>query len=171
MHIICLKPLEPGVYNDHKADHITTPPEGWAYIPEDIPLPSTFPRLGSLEAEELTYTREVEKTREVTKTREVEIPGQDGQAITVTEEYKETETYTEEVPYTMMTVTEMTEGTLPDPEPAPPPTTEERVAELEAALAQTDETAIELYEAQAEQEAINAAQDEALIEIYEMMEG
>lgn len=38
-------------------------------------------------------------------------------------------------------------------------------------LAEADETAIELYEAQAEQEAINAAQDEALIEIYEMMEG
>ena len=38
-------------------------------------------------------------------------------------------------------------------------------------LASADETAIELYEAQAEQEAINAAQDEALIEIYEMMEG
>ena len=54
--------------------------------------------------------------------------------------------------------------------PAPKPTTEERVETLEEALAQTDETAIELYEAQAEQEAINAAQDEALIEIYELME-
>lgn len=51
------------------------------------------------------------------------------------------------------------------------PTTEERLTALEDALAQTDETAIALYEAQAEQEAINAAQDEALIEIYEMMEG
>ena len=51
------------------------------------------------------------------------------------------------------------------------PTTEERVAALEDALAQTDEAAIELYEAQAAQEEINAAQDEALIELYEMIGG
>lgn len=57
------------------------------------------------------------------------------------------------------------------PAPVVEPTTEERLTALEEALAQTDETAIALYEAQAEQEAINAAQDEALIEIYEMMEG
>jgi hypothetical protein len=79
MHIICLTPVEPGVYNDHKADHITTPPDGWAYIPEDFPLPSTFPRLGSIEAEEIDGT---------------------------------------------VTVTSMTEGTLPEPVPEPeaPPT-------------------------------------------------
>ena len=136
MHIISLTPLAPGVYNDHKAEHITSVPEGWAYVPtedgpipeewkgtvRDYSLPSTFPRLGSLKAEELTYTREVEKTREVTKSREVEVPGQDGKTITLTEEYKETETYTEEVPYTMMTVTAMTEGTLPEPQPEPAPT-------------------------------------------------
>ena len=51
MHIICLTPLAEGVYNDHCADRITAPPEGWAYIPEDFPLPATFPRLGSIEAE------------------------------------------------------------------------------------------------------------------------
>ena len=76
MHIICLTPDEPGVYNDHKADHITCPPDGWAYIPEDFPKPSTFPRLGSIEAEDI-----------------------DG----------------------VMTVTAMTEGTLPDPVPEPEP--------------------------------------------------
>lgn len=82
MHIICLTPLEEGVYNDHKADNITAPPEGWAYIPEDFPLPSTFPRLGSIEAEEIEH---------------------------------------------IMTVTAMTEGTLPEPIPAEEvePTTEE----------------------------------------------
>ena len=53
MHIICLTPLAPGVYNDHKADHITAHPDGWAVIPEGIPLPATFPRLGSIEAEEI----------------------------------------------------------------------------------------------------------------------
>lgn len=90
MHIICLTPLEPGVYNDHKADHITAPPDGWAMIPEGFPLPSTFPRLGSIEAQELTYTREVEVVNE------------DGEPIA------------KRLEYTMMTVTAMTEGALPD---------------------------------------------------------
>lgn len=76
MHIICLTPLAEGVYNDHKADHITVPPAGWAMIPEEFPLPATFPRLGSIEAAEI-----------------------DG----------------------VMTVTAMTEGTLPEPAPMPAP--------------------------------------------------
>lgn len=135
MHIICLTPLEEGVYNDHKADHITAPPEGWAYIPEDFPLPSTFPRLGSLEAEELTYTREVFVEKEVTKTREVATVDEDGNIITVTEEYEDIELVTEEQEYTMMTVTAMTEGTLPEPEPEPetPPGDSSVWDELDAA--------------------------------------
>ena len=95
MHIICLTPLAEGVYNDHKTRHITVPPDGWAYIPEDFPLPSTFPRLGSIEA------------REVTCTREVESRGAGGEPITQLREY------------TMMTVIAMTEGTLPEPAPEP----------------------------------------------------
>lgn len=136
MHIICLTPLAPGVYNDHRADHITAPPDGWAYIPEDFQLPSTFPRLGSIEAEELTYTREVEVQKEVTKTREVESFDEEGNPITVTQEYTEMETVTETREYTMMTVTAMTEGTLPDPEPETEPvtTTEERITALEQAI-------------------------------------
>lgn len=118
MHIICLTPLAPGVYNDHKADHIPCPPDGWAYIPEDFPLPSTFPRLGSIEAEEVAYTREEEVYRPVTKTREVEGFDMEGKPITITEEYTEMEFVTETVEYTMMTVTAMTEGTMPpDPDP------------------------------------------------------
>lgn len=53
----------------------------------------------------------------------------------------------------------------------PPMTDGERIAALEEALAQTDEAAIELFEATEEQQEINAAQDEALIEIYEMIGG
>lgn len=121
MHIICLTPLEPGVYNDHASDNICLPPDGWAYIPEGFPLPSTFPRLGMLEAKEVTYTREVVVEKEVIKTREVESFDEDGNTITVAEEYAETEMVTEEQEYTMMTVTAMTEGTLPDPEPEPEP--------------------------------------------------
>ena len=52
--------------------------------------------------------------------------------------------------------------------PAPPPTTNERISILEEQLAQSDETAIALYEAQEAQEVINAQQDEALMELYEM---
>ena len=49
------------------------------------------------------------------------------------------------------------------------PTTEQRVSDLEEQIAQADETAISLYEAQEAQEVINAQQDEALMEIYEMI--
>ena len=91
MWIIELKPVEPGVYNDNQSNSITAPPDGWAMIPEGFPIPSTFPRLGSLEAEELTYTREVKAI------------GEDGEPTAQT------------VKYTMMTVTAMTEGTLPEP--------------------------------------------------------
>ena len=54
-------------------------------------------------------------------------------------------------------------------QPAPPPTTGERIANLEEQLAQSDETAITLYEAQEAQEVINAQQDESLMELYEMI--
>ena len=87
MHIIDMKPLEEGVYNDHKADHIVEPPDGWAIIPEDMELPSTFPRLGKLEVAEI-----------------------DG----------------------VMTVVEMTEGTLPEPVESEPTEIELLKAEVTA---------------------------------------
>ena len=59
--------------------------------------------------------------------------------------------------------------TLPKPEYTP--TQEERIAALEEQLAESDEAAIALYEAQAQQEAINAEQDEAILGIYEMIGG
>ena len=61
---------------------------------------------------------------------------------------------------------------IAEPEPTDPePTIDERVTDLEDALAATDETAIELYEAMMAQEEINTAQDDALIELYEMIGG
>ena len=52
--------------------------------------------------------------------------------------------------------------------PEPQETAEQkRISALEDALMQTDEIAIELYEAQAIQDEINAAQDETVIELYE----
>ena len=107
MHIIDLTPLEEGVYNDHKADHITAPPEGWAMIPDDMEKPSTFPRLGSIRAEPITYTYDVEVERMNEETGEVEI-------------------VTEQRERVIMTVTAMTEGTLPEIiEVEPEPTTDE----------------------------------------------
>ena len=140
MHIICLTPLAPGVYNDHCADHITAPPDGWAYIPEDFPLPSTFPRLGSIEAEELTYTREVEVEREVTKTREVDSFDEEGNPVKIQEDYTETVTVTEEQEYTMLTVTAMMEGTLPEPDVEQFAT--EARAKRDKLLAETDWTQV-----------------------------
>lgn len=102
MHIINMTPLEKGVYNDHKANHITAPPEGWAMIPEDFPLPSTFPRLGSIEAQEISHPYEVEVERMNKETGEMEM-------------------VTEQRERVIMTVTAMTEGTLPEPEPEPEP--------------------------------------------------
>ena len=96
MHVIKLTPCEPGVYSDHASDNITMPPEGWAVIPDDFTLPSTFPRLGSIKAKELTYTRDAE------------VIGADGEPVAEKQEY------------TMMTVISMTEGTVPEPvEPEP----------------------------------------------------
>ena len=59
----------------------------------------------------------------------------------------------------------------PEPEPEPEPSPLERLEALEAALAQTDETAIALFESQTGQESINAQQDDALLDIYEMLGG
>ena len=92
MRIICLTPIEDGVYTAYGSNSITVPPDGWAYIPDDFQLPSTFPRLSSIEAENVAYTREVER--------------EDG-----SKEKRE---------YTMITVTSMAEGTIPEPvEPEP----------------------------------------------------
>ena len=59
----------------------------------------------------------------------------------------------------------------PGPEPEPEPSPLDRLGLLEEALAQTDETAIALFESQAEQASINAQQDDALLDIYEMLGG
>ena len=116
MWIVNLTPNPNGSHNDHRADHITAVPDGWAMIPDDFTVPSTFPFVG-IEAEDVTFYREVEVEKEVIKTREVETFDEEGNPITITEEYTETETVTEEVPYTVHTVVAMTEGVMPEPVP------------------------------------------------------
>ncbi len=78
-----------------------------------------------------------------------------------------------------MTGTRLCVTNKPEPVPEDPTTKPEyRLSVLEAEnkelkerLAESDEVAIDLYEASLAQEAINAEQDEAIIEIYEQMEG
>ena len=127
MWIVSLTPNPNGSHNDHRADHITSVPEGWAMIPEGFPVPDTFPFV-DIEAEDVTYYNEVE----VPAQREVPVLDDEGNPVldevgnplTETEEY----TDTKQVPYTMMTVTAMTPGLVPEPvpEPEPEPTLDER---------------------------------------------
>lgn len=62
-------------------------------------------------------------------------------------------------------------NSLPEPEEPVDPIVElnNKVSDLSDQLAETDEAAIELYEANLALEQANADQDEAIIEIYEMM--
>lgn len=50
MWIVEMKTNPNGSHNDHKAEHITAVPEGWAMIPDGFPVPYTFPFV-SIEAE------------------------------------------------------------------------------------------------------------------------
>lgn len=150
MWIVNLEANPNGSHNDHRADHITTVPDGWAMIPDDFTVPSTFPFVG-IEAEDVTFYREVEVEKEVIKTREVETFDEEDNPITITEEYTEIETAIETHPYTVHTVTAMTEGEMPvtdkqETEPTEMEQLKGRVTDLEAQLAQTDETLIEIYE-------------------------
>lgn len=173
MWIVELKANPNGSHNDHRADHITTVPEGCAMIPEDFAVPPSFPFV-DIEAGEVTHHRTVEVEKEVTKTRQVPQYDEDGTmlAVMVTEEYTEMETVTEQHPYTVMTVISMTEKEVPEaPVVEPVPTIDERVSDLETALAESDAVAMALYEASVEQETVNAEQDEAILGLYEMIGG
>ena len=134
MHIIDLTPLEVGVYNDHKSDNISTPPNGWAMIPEDMVLPSTFPRLGSISTEEIDYPYDVEEEQVSEETGEKVL-------VKVTKHRK------------ILTVTNMTEGTLPEPV-EPEPTNDELVwqaiTDLEIAQMEYEQALTDLEIAQME---------------------
>lgn len=72
-------------------------PEGWAVIPDEMPIPDAFPFV-DIKAEEKTYQRDVKVYNEDTETWE-----------------------TKQEPYTVMTVTSMTAGVKPEPAPTPEP--------------------------------------------------
>lgn len=94
--IIEITPLPNGAHRNQNGD-TTYIPEGWAVIPEDMNIPSTFPFV-DLKAEEKTYQRDVKVYNEDTETWE-----------------------TKQEPYTVMTVTSMTAGVKPEPAPTPEP--------------------------------------------------
>lgn len=131
MLIINLTPREEGVYS---AQGSNTVPEGWAMIPDDMALPSTFPRLGSLKAEPITYTYDVEVEKDVVKYRDIEIIGEDGEPVIVQEEFTEKEMVMEQRERVIMTVIEMTEGTLPEPVEPEPTEAEQMRADIDYLL-------------------------------------
>lgn len=120
MFIVKLTALENGAHQANNSDWITSVPDGWAMIPEDFPVPDTFPFV-DIEAEEVTYYNEVEipAQRKIPVLDEQGNPilDEDGNPLTETKEY----TDKKQVPYTLMTVTDMMPGIVPEPEPEPEP--------------------------------------------------
>lgn len=108
MKIIEIQALSNGAHRNQKSDSITTIPKGYAQIPDDMPIPDTFPFVNIEVAEETRY-KEVPRYNEETD-----------------------ETETERVPYTIMVVTSMTAGVMPEPvpKPIPEPTTDEIIDAL-----------------------------------------
>lgn len=93
--------------------------DGYAYVPETIQIPNTFPFV-DIEVDEVTYYKEVQTVNE------------DGAPVT------------EQEPYTMMTVMSMTAGIVPEYVP----TAEERIASLKSELDSTDYKIIKCSEYQ-----------------------
>lgn len=131
MKIIKVAALENGAHKNQTINGEIHVPEGWAVIPNDMELPQTFPFV-NITAEEVTHYREVPIMKDVPKTREVPQYDEEGNAVLddegnpvmVTEKYTEQEIVTEQEPYTIMTVTSMTEGVMPEPIPEPDPIAE-----------------------------------------------
>lgn len=92
--------------------------DGWAIIPDDMELPESFPFV-DVAAEDVTHYRTVEVVRDVTKTREIVTVNDDGEEVKTVEEYIEQEFDTEQQPYAVMTVKNMTAREMPDPAPVP----------------------------------------------------
>lgn len=94
--IIKIQPFENGSHDNIRKE-ITSIPEGWAEIPDDMPIPDTFPFVNIEVAEETRYNKVSHLDEE------------SGEYIT------------EKEPYTVMVVTSMTAGVMPEPAPLPEP--------------------------------------------------
>lgn len=96
MKIIEIEALDNGAHRNQAGD-VLIPPKGWAEIPDDMTIPDTFPFVNIEVAEETRYKESVR--------------------------YDDTigEVITEKEPYTVMVVTSMTAGVMPEPAPLPEP--------------------------------------------------
>lgn len=121
MKIVEVQALSNGAHRNQTGE-FSTIPDGWALIPEDMTIPASFPFVG-IEAEEVTHYKDNYVMQDVTKTREVPVLddegnptfNEDGDPVTTTEEYTEQEMVNVPEPYTILTVTSMTEGVKPEP--------------------------------------------------------
>ena len=95
MQIIKIEAQKNGAHFNNKSDNITKIPEGWAQIPDDMPIPDTFPFVNLEVAKETRY-KEIPRYNEETEKTEIEL-----------------------VPYTVTVVTRMTPGVVPEPDPVP----------------------------------------------------
>ena len=93
MKIIEIKALENGAHRNQSG--INYIPEGYAQIPDYMPIPDTFPFVNIEIGEETRYTEKRVYNEEA-------------------EEYE-----SEKTPYTVKVVTSMTEGVVPPVEPVP----------------------------------------------------
>ena len=102
MRTIEIEALPNGAHNN-QTSNINYIPEGYAQIPDDMPIPDTFPFVNIEVGDETRYTEKRVYNEQ-------------------TEEYE-----TEKIPYTVKVVTRMTEGIVPPVEPVTEaePTTDE----------------------------------------------
>ena len=119
MTIIEIKALENGAHRN-QTGNFKTIPDGYAVIPDDMVIPLSFPFVNIEVAEETRY-KEVKTLKDVVKTREVIEHNEEENPIKVEKKYTVKEMVTEQIPYTTMVVTSMTEGVMPEPEPIPVP--------------------------------------------------
>ncbi len=127
MKAIEIQALTNGAHRNYTGN-FTRIPEGYAIIPDDMAVPDTFPFV-DIEVTEETRYREERKLQKVKKTRLVPVVDENGEyvvdeegnVVKEEEEYEVEEIVTVSVPYTVMVVTSMTAGIVPEPAPAPEP--------------------------------------------------
>ena len=100
MRIIEIEALPNGAHRNEEGG-FNTIPEGYAQIPDEMPIPDTFPFVNIEVAEETRYN-EVKHY-----------------PIEVDEETEDEEPIIELIPYTVMVVTSMTDGVVPEAKPMP----------------------------------------------------
>ena len=96
MKIIEIKALSNGAHRN-QTGNFSEIPFGWAQIPDDMPIPDTFPFVNIEVADETRY-KEIPHYNDATGETEIE-----------------------RVPYTVTVVTSMTAGVMPEPTPIPEP--------------------------------------------------